>query len=384
MIEDLKNINPLISDKILKKIDKILFISHWGIGDFVYAQNYFRELSKRYPNLKMDLWLDDSRGRSFWRRWKTNNKNIIYDWLESCSFFNKIYKDTDSWWELIKIFRKMREQNYQVVVCLVGLRKHKFAKYARLISPSGYIVGAIDIVKKYQFIKKHYFKKLNVGFIDSSKEKNYSSVLYSCSDYYFNVFGLVLSDKDRLPFINIPSKWLTYSKLKFLKWNIKIDDNRNSKIIFINTFAKTKKRCWPTENIINLIENLRKKEEFSNANYIINVLPSEYRYFENKFKNSFLHKIFLFTASKSFFQLPAILNFCDLVISVETSIIHLSAALNIPVISLMRQKNFEWAPYSSKSYVVWTKKREDWVKNIKVNKVIDAVNVFSKMNYQSY
>ena len=76
----------------------------------------------------------------------------------------------------------------------------------------------------------------------------------------------------------------------------------------------------------------------------------------------------------NFFQLPAVLSECDLIISVETAVMHLANAVHVPVIALMRQKNPEWVPIdSANSTVITAARRRDWVKAITVDQVMKAL-----------
>ena len=83
----------------------------------------------------------------------------------------------------------------------------------------------------------------------------------------------------------------------------------------------------------------------------------------------------------NFFQLPSVLKQCLLVISVETSIIHLAAALNVPVIALMRSKYPEWVPLGKafKTLVI-ARDRKSWVKDISTLDVIMRIKEYSKIN----
>jgi ADP-heptose:LPS heptosyltransferase len=79
----------------------------------------------------------------------------------------------------------------------------------------------------------------------------------------------------------------------------------------------------------------------------------------------------LFSAEENFFQLPAMLQLCDLIISVETAVMHLANAVGVPVLALMRQKNPEWAPIDEEnSTVITTVKRSEWVDAIPVERVL--------------
>lgn len=70
------------------------------------------------------------------------------------------------------------------------------------------------------------------------------------------------------------------------------------------------------------------------------------------------------------------ISICDVVISVETAVMHLAAAFNRPMVVLMRQKNPEWAPLTkSLCHVVTTEKRRQWVNDIPVDTVYQEVDL---------
>jgi ADP-heptose:LPS heptosyltransferase len=69
--------------------------------------------------------------------------------------------------------------------------------------------------------------------------------------------------------------------------------------------------------------------------------------------------------------LPAILSLCELIISVETAVMHLANAVHVPVIALMRQNNPEWAPIDrANSTVITAPRHGDWVERIGVQDVM--------------
>jgi heptosyltransferase III len=367
----------LIPHELLQKSDRILFLTHLAIGDFTYMQNYFKEFSAKYPHLKIDLWVDEGRGKSILCRWKKQSNYILYDWLKSCSFFNKIYKNTASWWQLKKILKEAKKQNYPIVVSLTIFRRHRYAKYARKITSKGFCAAIGDLEKKRCFIKNYYLKKINklVGYKIKVFEKQ-SHITNHYANWFDALFNLKVEREKRYPFVDIPKVWLCNAKLKFLKWGINEKQRTEQKTIFINSFAKTEKRCWTRQHVIELIGLLRQYDDFYNTNFVINVMPDKYKDFEKGLKNYSARKIFLFTAANNYFQLPAILSLCDLVISVETSIIHLASAVHVPVLALMRQKNPEWVPLGSNNKVIYAKKRGDWVKDIYASDVAQQAIAF--------
>lgn len=100
----------VIPKKLLEQSDKILFICYLMIGDFFYLQNYFKKLTEIYPHLKIDIWIDEYKGRSYLVRWRKKRDNILYDWLASTPYLNKIYKNIGPWWSLKKFLRCLKKK----------------------------------------------------------------------------------------------------------------------------------------------------------------------------------------------------------------------------------------------------------------------------------
>ncbi|MFH1254663.1 MAG: glycosyltransferase family 9 protein [bacterium] len=336
--------HQIVPKELLKKSTKILFIGGVAIGDFSYLHNYFKALHEMYPNLKIDLWNDEYRGKSCLLRWKIQKHDIVNEWLESCHFFNKIYQNVGAWWNMPKFFNQLRQENYPIVVCLFNIRPFRTATFAKLISPHGFVVPAVK----------------TVGF---------DFVSDSFAYIFKRNFGVEISDEQKKLSFEIDKKWMDDARAKLLELGI---HPKQDKIIFLNSFAKNKKRCWDIDNVIELIKKMKSEEGFSNLSFVVNALPEKQELIRNIVKNNSLKNVYVFTASKSFFELPAIISLCDLVISVDTSIVHLAFALNIPLLGLLRQQNTVWAPKSEKSFFVFTKNKKDWVGNISVNDVFNG------------
>ncbi|MCF7799967.1 hypothetical protein K9L05_02895 [Candidatus Babeliales bacterium] len=361
-----KNLIQEIPEDLLKNSSKILFLSHLAIGDFVYLQNYFKSFAIKYPNLKIDLLVDEGRGKSLLTRWSSKKSNyVLYDWLNSCKFFNKIYNKTSSWWDFKKTLLELKNNNYEIIVLISNLRQRKFIKLAHKICPKNFLIAGFKSGKQF------FENQENTLHINNQNAKFFEKILNTKTN-----------NQERIPFIDIPKDWILYGKLKFLHWGIRLDkQNLYQKNIFINFTAKNKKRCWTFEKVIELIGYFKRDDSFYNTNFIINVMPEQYKDFEKFLKNYSLQKIFLFTATKNFFQIPAVIKYCDLVISVETSIIHLAAALNIPVVALMRKKNPEWEPIDVKNCIVNVDRRTDWIKTINAQHVFSITKNFIIENF---
>lgn len=363
---------PLIPNTLLKKSHKLLFITHLALGDFTYLQNFFQAFAHNNLHLKIHLWIDETRRTNDHTQWAYLKKYILYDWVTTCEFFNKIYTQTYSPILYQKSIYEAQQENYPIIISLATLRPHLYANLARKISPDALVIG---IKKHVHFFQLHHYlgyRKLNAAI---SLYKIIPNHINHISDIYAHWFkeisGLKLNTTERFPFINIPIIWKKYAESKIIEWGF---SKHKNKLIFINSYAKNKKRCWPLKYVIPLIYAIQMQKTWYDSNFIINVIPQELSHIQEIF-NPYLKKhIKLFSAQENFFQLPAVLEQCDLIISVETAIIHFANALHVPVIALMRQKNPEWMPINHKdSTILTTPYRSDWIKKISIKQIIEII-----------
>ncbi len=365
----------LVPSTVLASVDKVLFITHLAIGDFTYWQNYFAEFAKQYPHIKIDIWVDEvRRTRCFWR-WNSLQNYSLYDWLEACPFINKVYRETYSPGTYKKSIKAARAERYHLVISLATLRSHQYARLARAISPRGFVAGMVNKPKWFQVLKKWAYRKLDakllLGTINKPDDFHITDFYAQCME---QLFGFKVALAERAPFINIPRKWISYAKLRFLMWGIDKNSKEFGKVFFINAFAKGGKRCWPLKNVFALMSAFKQYDQWGDVSFIVNVPPEELPMARKYFNKHSMNDTYLFSAQHNFFQLPAMISICDAVISVETSVMHLASALKVPVVALMRTKNPEWRPWDeARSLVVYAPNRKSWVKDIEVRQVIDGV-----------
>lgn len=365
---------PIIPAEVLQKTDKIVFVAHLALGDFTYLQAFFKAFAVAYPHIKIHIWVDELRKtRCFWR-WKHLKAYALYDWLEACPFIDKVYKKTYAPHLLKQEIKSARAENYPLVVSLATLRPFQYARLARTISPNGFVVGVRSRASWWQLGRRYAYSKLDASFDPKHlhvKGKHISGIY---AEWFTTLFGLEVSEADRFPVLNTPHIWTVYAKLRFLKWGINKGSRPFGKVIFINAFAKDKKRCWSLERVAELIMALKHHSAWEDTSFIINIVPEAMHSAQKYFDKQSLNNTILVSAQHNFFQLPAIMAECDLIISVETAVMHLANAVHVPVVALMRQKNPEWAPIDAQnSTIITTKNRVDWVQTITVDHVIKTL-----------
>ncbi|HEX8884247.1 MAG TPA: glycosyltransferase family 9 protein [Noviherbaspirillum sp.] len=374
---------PLIPPGLLEKSDKILFVAHLALGDFTYLQNCFQAFAQAFPHIKIHLWVDERRRTRRASEWAHLKKYSLYDWLAECPYIEKVYNQTYSPALFKQSIREAQLQEYPVVVSLGVLERHKYAILARKISPRGFVVGQKKRVRPYDFPKRFIYRKLDAfipAYTSAADGDQHISDIYA--GWFTTLFGIEIPRAARFPFLHIPEKWVCYAQQQFAAWGFSPDGGKSAKVqkvVFLNAFSKSVERSWPLERVIDLIKALRMQNAWRAAGFIVNVVPEELERARRLFAQQTLADVHLFSAEENFFQLPAILSRCDLIVSVETAVMHLANAVHVPVIALMRQKNPEWAPIDqANSVVITVKNRDDWVDKITVD---DVVAVLTKADF---
>ena len=154
--------------------------------------------------------------------------------------------------------------------------------------------------------------------------------------------------------------------------DLKNRSNKNG-VVFFNAYSNNRSRNWPIENVPEFIKKLRKMSSFADSVFIVNIPPGTKRKDFVFMEKELSSRIFIFSADENFFQLPAILSLCDLVISTETSVMHLSRMLNVPLVVLMRDNCLEWKPYKLSDENIIFALNHSWIKDIPVNLVVDKI-----------
>ncbi|HZS80937.1 MAG TPA: glycosyltransferase family 9 protein [Herbaspirillum sp.] len=368
-------LQTLIPAESLKKADKMLFITHLALGDFTYLQNFFHAFKRAHPQLKLHLWIDEVRRTSDATQWRHLEKYALYDWVAVCPCFDRIYTRTYSPALYQESLIAARQEHYPTVVSLATLRPHRYANLARSISPDGLVIGMKNLARFYQPHHSLAYRKLDAAILPCRArcdDPQHISDIYA--HWFRQISGLEVAATDRLPFVDIPAQWQQVAQEQLSTWGFRNDATGRSKLVFINPYAKTRKRCWPLERVTALILAMKKQNQWCDSSFIVNAVPQELIQARRVISSYRLERTELFSAEENFFQLPAILAQCDLIISVETAVMHLANAVHVPVIALMRQKNPEWAPIDrANSTVITAPKRRDWVKAITVEQVMKVI-----------
>ncbi len=223
---------------------------------------------------------------------------------------NKIYESKD--------VEELKNNEYDLVIFIgeIDVREHKFLK---------------KLNSKYYIGSTKRFKIFNLLVEDNDKD-HISQMMIDISEKVFNVkcenrYKIFLDNEE---------------KIKYTK---KL--NTSKKIISINKFTSTRWKNIEDKEYIKLIKILIKKGYF-----VIGLYPPNEKERMNLIKREIDSVDFYFLEnSKSILDSMYLMEISDLIISSDTSLVHLACGLNKPVIGLYVKSSYyeKWSPNTENS-----------------------------------
>jgi ADP-heptose:LPS heptosyltransferase len=167
------------------------------------------------------------------------------------------------------------------------------------------------------------------------------------------------------PFINIPEQ----DKLNVRQ---RLEKVTGKKILF-NISAGIETREWSTDNWITVTKNIQ-----NDTNIILSGLKKDYERINLIIEKSGRDKIY-FIETKTIFEFAQLIKECDLIVTPDTSAVHLASCFNTPIVCLFN--SVEWnrirfSPLSQKQVVV-VSDDENSINSITPEEVIKAINSIS-------
>ena len=288
-----KNINLMPS-----QIKRILFLRTDGkIGDYIISSFIFREIKKNYPNIQIDVVADKSLENLL-----KLNKNI-----DKYYILNR--KKMKEWRNIVKILRKNK---YDVLFDSTEGLKYKQV----------YLLNRVNAV-------------VNVGY----NKDDYN--IYNKNIRQNNTLKMIQIYKQMVESVNIEIKDTKYDVPvseeseknvgRFLKEN-----NVKGKIIALNFFGASRGRKINEENALIILRRLR--EMYKGYAIIILDSPNDRETIENILKNTDNENILFFEKSRTILDSISIIKNSDLIVSLDTSILHIAEGLDKKIMAFYGPK----------------------------------------------
>jgi ADP-heptose:LPS heptosyltransferase len=368
---------PLVPPGLLAGANRILFVTHLAIGDFTYLQAGLRAFARAFPHVRIHLWVDERRRTADPEAWPILRKYALFDWLAACPWIDKVYDSTYSPETFERSVGEARAEDYPVVASLAVVDCHRYARLARRISPRGFVLGITKPAERVLHMPSRWagYRRLDARlpmYTPDDCARQHISDIYA--GWFARCFGVEVPPAARLPRLDLPERWVRAAHAQFADWNFAV----GRPVVFLNPYSKSPDRTWPLEYVVGLARALRTRAAWADAGIVVNVVPEaldDARRACERRADPLLAQVRLFSAEEHFFQLPAIMRLCALVISVETAVMHLANAVGVPVVALMRRNHPEWAPIDrARSTVLMVPEMDDWLTRIGVDDVLAVLD----------
>jgi len=270
---------------------KVLFTQLGRIGDMILATPIFEALKNKYPDVKIHV-LASSHNHLILKNNPNINKVLVYD--------------------------KKPLNTFSLIIKLVN------GKYDYLIDPkdhfsseSKYIAKLVNAEKKIGFNSKKD-KVFDIAVKPHNKGIHYTTICFQA----LKELGIEPPEVVACPKLYLNRKSEFYVN-EFIEHN-NLDD-----YILINISASHQSKMWAIENWIDVARYLINKKQ----KIVLSFAPTESDEAKELFKK--VPELIVFT-SRNLDDVLSIINRCKLTITVDTSVVHISAAFDKPVLVLIK------------------------------------------------
>lgn len=298
-----KQINP-------KKIKKILLLRQDRIGDLLISSSFVRNLKLLIPEAQIDILLSNKNIGAIYAIKKYINHTYIYDKRLSSIF---------------KLSKEMNNHNYDLVIDLFDNPSSTSSIFLKLLKNT-YKIG---------FDKKNRNSYNLVIPLPDKKSTHPVDRLFQ----FFSIFGINPNELNK--------------DLEYDISDIQMNENSSNKNkLAINIAGSTRSKFWGINNNIELIKLINSKFPEIKINLFG---TKDYEIELNEISKSTKVEIAKYTKSFHEFALDILKN--DIIITPDTSVVHLAASTKTPCIIFYEGNDFAmpWTPYNSPFKMITTK-----------------------------
>ena len=322
-------------------LKKILIVRPAKIGDTICMLPLIRELKKAFPSARIDIYA-------------STYNNFMFKHMPQVAQVYTKYRTKQTLKSVLDLFR-MRSNKYDLIIDTLDLRFSKIIKLVFinatwLIANSGYTnrygINNSDI--------KLYYK------VNPWKEIHTTDRLLE----FLSLLGVDNYDKTmELPVGNAS---MDYAR-SFLKPYAKY------KFIGLNADAADHARTLTDSEIINICRGLKKSNE--NIKILLFCSKERKNHMKLLIKEASLIDVIYEEGSKSIFDAAALASFMHVIISPDTSFVHIASAYNIPIVGIYQNDPHKlkyWSPKSKKHIIVKPDGIGDSIRGFSIEETVSA------------
>jgi ADP-heptose:LPS heptosyltransferase len=286
----------------IKTATSILFLRYDRIGDMVITTPVFRELKTAYSHISISVLAS-----------KTNCGVLENNLHIDCIYLN----DKKNWFKDLPILWKLRKQSFDVVV-----------EFDHSVVPHAIFRLKIINPKKVISVKKdgrYGVDGRELSLYDFYTLRNDSMHFRDIWLHTLEPFGIIPKSNKYEVFPSAKSFDMAESFCKQFSQKLKIG---------INLEGSTEERKLDKNNFKKISKLLY--ENCTNIQIVLFCMPSKYEDYKNFVNNLNLDFVSLCYPTDHILDLCAIISKMDILISPDTSVVHIASSYNIPIISFFK------------------------------------------------
>ncbi|GEM_PF-302624 len=303
-------------------VSRVLFLRHDKIGDMVVTLSTFHTLKRFYPQIELGVLAS-----------RTNALVVKND-----AAVTHVYVHHKTPHGLLQTFREIRKHNYDVVIDLMTGASVTSLILATVAAPGSHRFG----VGKEAFAR--YYDFYSLEWRNHEQKLHISEVFRST----LIPFGIqlpqgVLDGKIQLS---------AAEKQRGKETADKIRDKRFCRLVLLNPSAGKLDRTWASDKFVRLVGVISRA--YPEVQFVVSYAPVEIK-LAQRMAAAGTDNVSIVPQGLSILDIIALLPHIDLVISVDTSICHIAAELDVPLVALYsgNDVNFSrWRPFGKRVWAV--------------------------------
>ena len=328
-----------------RSLQRILFIRNDAIGDMVLSTPFWRLLKQKYPHLQIGI-------VGSFRNLPIVSHDPDIDYRYECSAMTLR--------EVLQTARATRKQKWDLVIPLIYNKKTKMAVLSKLFAPTA--VSSMVLLRDdpaWRYEKLFSINILsNLNFFDGP-------ILELMRIHLERTIDITVSD-DEWRLSLRPNEAIVNSITPKIEAHLKNDST--SAYFYFNIDAKNAFKEFGYQNSLELSERLL--QLYPDHSIVWTVSPISFSQAEEFLKEHPIHRLHLQPTS-SIHEVIGIVRGASIVISPDTSVIHIASAERRPVVGLYPFFH-EWQPYKVPNVVLVPVYGQP-VATIPVSQVVSAV-----------
>ncbi len=339
----------LIGNKKQEKIEfekiKRVLIPGGRIGDIVVKTPMFEELYRNNPNIKIDISVIKGA------------KSLI----ENCPYINEILEAEDyklnnkvlKIWKNLKFSYKNRGK-YDLYFDFTNNPRFFHILSLKLLNPK-YLVG------RYRF-EKFGLRRDELTIFDRYVDVKNDEHAVTINNNFLKSLGMKAeSDKYKL--------YLGTNEEKFKNYF----NNEKINIVF-NHRASAEHRTINKKDMCKILKNIVQLDK--NIEIHILTMPNERESIEKIIAHLDVERVKLLVETKSIGEAAGILKYCDMLVSVDTGVVHLASVYNKPIVGIypLDEKNYKLFEPKSDIKKITFGQEKGTIKNFNIEEVIKSVD----------